>query len=190
MNKIFSLLIIIAVTGCGEAKQPADKKETKQADIFPVTSFIDGQVHVVDSFQLPTVKYVTINGKTDSSLISINEFKELAKEFTHPDINDPALSKQYKETNFADQTINGVTFNYTTDNRDLELQRVDVIIGASAVANDKVRSIYMQKQSSVKDTFITKKLYWGTDKNFQIITGKQVGTQPENISVVKVEWDK
>lgn len=190
MNKILSLLVIVAALGCGQAKQSADKKETKQPDIFPITSFIEGQIHQVDSFQLPTVKYITVNGKSDSSLISLNEFRAMAQEFVRPDINSPDVSKWYKENNFADQTIKAVTLNYTTDNKNLEIQRVDVVISASAVVNDKVRSIFMEKQRMSNDTAILKKLYWRTDKNFQIITSKQIGNQPESISIIKVEWDK
>lgn len=193
MKKIASLLIVIvAIVGCGRTKQPAAAKEDEQqqANIFPVTSFIEGQMHLVDSFQLPTIKFITVNGRTDSSLISIDEFKQLAQEFTHPDINDPDLRKWYKETNFADQSINGVTLNYQATDKDLEIQRVDVVISASATMNDKVRSIFMQKQSVSNDTSIVKKLYWRTDQKFQIITSKQWGSEPEVTNIVKVEWNK
>lgn len=189
MEKILALLIVVLITGCNQSGTKEEKKEGA-ADIFPVTSFIEGQIHLVDSFQVPTLKYITVNGKTDTSLISISEFKQIAQEFLHPDINDPSLSKYYKETNFADQSIKGVTFNYSTDNKDLEIQRVDVIVSASAVMNDKVRSIYIEKQNRSGDTTVYKKLYWRADRNFQIISTSQVDEQPPLISVTKVEWNQ
>lgn len=189
-----SFLLLSAVLLAASCQQNATKNTQEQksdsVNIFPVTSFIEGQIHMVDSFQLPTLKYITVNSKTDTSLISLDEFKQLAQEFFHPDVNNPKLAGEYKESNFADQSIKGVTFNYTTDNKDLEVQRVDVVVSASAVANDKVRSIYIERQHVGGDTITHKKLYWRTDKNFQIITTKQVGEQAPLVSVMKVEWNK
>lgn len=189
MKKLSLLLIAISFIACKQGASSSEEKEVNQ-EPFPVTSFIEGQINQVDSFQYPTIKYLTENGKKDSALISLQEFDQIAQEFTHPDINSPSLREFYKETNFADQTIKAVTFNYSTENKDLAIQRVDVVVNASAVGNDKVRSIYMEKQLQAKDTLVFKKMYWSTDRNFQIITTKQVGSQPETTSILKVEWDK
>lgn len=190
MQISFLVPLVLFFASCHQADKSNTQKEKQAAEIFPVTSFIKGQIHIVDSFQLPTLKYITANNKKDSSLISINEFKQLAQEFLHPDINNLQVSSAYKESSFADQSIKGVTFTYATDNKELEIQRLDVIVSASPVMNDKVRSIYMEKQSVSGDTAIYKKLYWKTDKNFQIITTTQAGEQPAVTSVMKVEWDK
>ena len=191
MNRSLLLLVVLFAAGChqaGQNKAPDEKQDTTPP--FPVSSFLQGQIHMVDSFQLPTLKYKTANNKTDSSLISISEFNQLAQEFLHPDITDPVLRKLYKENSFADQSINGVTFTYSATKKDMELQRIDVLVSTNAVTNDKVRSVYMEKQGTSGDTAVYKKLYWRTDKNFQIITTKQVGEQPSFTSVMKVEWDK
>lgn len=193
MKRAFVLLFVVStVTGCHSANQDSAPKEKQDsaAAPFPVSAFIEGQIHLVDSFQLPTLKYITVYDKTDSSLISINEFKQLAQEFLHPAVDDTSSGMKYKESSFADQSVKGVTFTYAAANKDQELQRVDVLVSASAVANDKVRSIYMEKQTVSGDTTVYKKLYWRTDKNFQIITTKQLGKQPSLTSIMKVEWDR
>lgn len=193
MKNIFFLMTVIAMAGCGEAEQgkpvPEAKAETKEVEFFPVTSFIEGQVHIVDSFQSLTMRYRTIGNKKDTALISVDEFRQLAREFTRPDFNDPKQKQYYKENSFADQSIKAVTFNYSTDRPDLEIQRVDVVVDASAVMNDKVRSIYMEKQSRHQDTFVYKKLYWRSDRNFQVITTREIDKKPGIVSVVKVEWN-
>ncbi|HJU46288.1 MAG TPA: hypothetical protein VJ647_05855 [Chitinophagaceae bacterium] len=192
MNRSFfvALAVVVAATACRQPKKNNTQEQKPGAEIFPVTNFIEGQVHLVDSFQLPTLKYTTINNRTDSSLISLDEFRQLARDFFQPDINDPEISKAYKETSFADQSIKGVTFTYSTDDKDLEIQRVDVVVTPSPVMSDKVRSIYMEKQRVSGDTAVFKKLYWRADKNFQVITTRQVGEQPPFVSVMKVEWDR
>lgn len=190
MRRYFLLLIVLSAAACHQNKKKDTQTEKQDVEIFPVTSFIEGQIHLVDSLQLPTLKYITANNRTDSSLISLEEFRQLAGEFLHPDISDPKFSNAYKESSFADQSIKGVTFTYSTQDKDLEIQRVDVLVTPSPVMSDKVRSIYMEKQIAAGDTIVYKKLYWRADKNFQIITTKQKGEQPPLVSVMKVEWDQ
>lgn len=177
-----SLFLILLALAC--QNKPAKKEPTA---FFPVVSFIEGQIHHVDSLQSPVQQLTTANHRTDTALLTIPEFKQLAKEFTTPDINDPAISKYYKENSFADQTIASVTLTYATANHQLPLQRLDVIIHPDPVLNDQVKSIYMEKGERLKDTLVLKKLYWKADRNFQIITTKQWGAQSAS-SVIKVVW--
>ena len=176
----FVLLLLVA------CKNGPVKKEG--TNFFPVASFIDGQVHTVDSLRLPVQKLTTINNRTDTVLIGLPEFKQLAAGFKTPDINDSSLSRYYTESSFADQSIASVTLTYSTKDSSLPLQRLDVIIHPDPVLNDQVQSIYLEKAGQVKDTLIVKKLYWRADRNFQIITSKQSGAQATS-TVVKVVWN-
>lgn len=200
MRSPFLRLVSISVVLCALIRCNSSSRNTSSekpsagagdsVSVFPVSSFIKGQLHLVDSFQLPTLKYTTVGNRTDSTLISLGEFRALAQEFLEPDINDPEIARSFKETSFADQTINAVTFTYKTDDNKMDIRRVDVIVSTSAVMNDKVRSIYMEKQKISGDTVISKKLYWRADRNYQIITSSQVGEQSPVESVIKVEWNK
>lgn len=190
MNKLISIVIIIALACNNQVELQQDKGQAIQkSEIFPVESFFAGQVHVVDSLQLPVFKYMISDNRVDSVLISLDEFKILANEFMEPDISQPSLSRHYKETGFADQSIPSVTLNYSTTKKDLEIQRMDVVINPNPVLNDKVRSIYIEKITKSKDSSILKKLYWKTNKHFQIITFTQSGNQQAAISRLKVVWD-
>lgn len=178
----FVLGILLFLSACN------NKPEKESPAYFPVISFLNDQVRYVDSLQLPVQKLTTVNNQTDTVLIDIAEFKRLANEFTTPDINDPALQKDYTENSFADQTINSVTLTYSAKKRELPLQRLDVIIHPDPVLDDRVQSIYMEKGEQVKDTTILKKLYWKANQNFQIITIRQSGLVAVS-SVIKVVWN-
>ena len=189
------LLIVITsstMLSCADpSKKPgSDREMAETQDIFPVSSFVAGQVHGVDSLQVPVLKYTTIDNKTDTVLISTAEFKTLAKEFMEPDISsDPSLKKYYKESSFADQSVPSVSLIYSTVDKDLEIQRMDVVIQPDPYSHDKVKSIYMEKISIAEDTSILKKLYWKANKSFLIITSKHAGTNPAITTQLKVVWD-
>jgi hypothetical protein len=188
------LLLIVIVATCFSCNHRQQKKtpvgEEKPADFFPVGSFISGQVREVDSLGMPLIETITANHNTKTIVISAAEFKRLANEFIQSDISGAATNRFYKETSFADQSAPNVTLTYASTDKQLEVQRVDVIIRPDTLVNDKVQNIYIEKVSSKKDTSIVKKLLWNADRNFQIITT----TQPPNGAPVtthlKVSWEK
>ena len=184
--KKLSVILIWCLSACQNHSRETKKEEA--TNIFPVVSFFSGQIHKVDSLKLPITKYTIVNEKTDSVTITTDEFKLLANEFMKPDITGADNKKFYKESSFADQSIPSITITYSTTFRDLEIQRIDVIINPDPVADDKVQSIYMEKLSHNHDTSILKKLFWRTDQNFQIITSNQVGNHPATFNQLKVEW--
>jgi hypothetical protein len=178
------------VASPAEEPAPAEKAApAEQSNIFPVYSFFTEQIRDVDSLRLPTVKYSSTGAMKDTAAISLEEFKQLANEFLESDISNPSLRQDYKETSFADQSIPSVTFTYSATNSSLPVKRMDVLLDPSPVADDKVKTVYIEKQQVIKDTVIVKKLYWRSHKNFQIVTSKQVVGKPEVVSHVKVAWD-
>ena len=158
-------------------------------EFFPVSTFLRGQFHEVDSLKPAVHKYSTIDNKTDSVLLTPIEFDSLAEEFIKPDINDPSIKRFYKETSFADQSVPNITFTYSTLNKDLPLQRMDVIICPDPVSSDHVQSIYLEKITESGDTSIVTKLYWKTDKSFLVIRSRQYSDHSAIVSQVKVVWN-
>ncbi|MBS1566869.1 MAG: hypothetical protein JST39_20985 [Bacteroidetes bacterium] len=179
-----------------QAVRPADSSQAADGDaadtshlFFPIADFIGGQLHRVDSLQLPLTKTVTIKGKPVLSALADAEFKQLAKAFRQPDINDPALKKFYKESNFADQSIPSIVFSYTTAEPGLEIRKAEVIIRPDPVKSDKVNTIYIEKERKAGDTLVREKLYWKVDHNFMIVREKQIGKTLLPAEQVKVVWD-
>lgn len=144
---------------------------------------------MVDSLQMPLTKTVTINKKSTLTSLSDAEFKSLAQHFREPDINDPTIKKFYKEESFADQSVPSVTLTYSTTSTSMEIQRMDIVVKPDPIQNDKVSSIYIEKLFHKNDTLITEKLYWKANKNFLVVTDKQVGGKSLPVEQVKVVWD-
>ncbi len=191
MKKLILIPCSCWLFACTNNVKPTDTDPailSQDHEFFPVNAFLKGEVNEVDSFKFPVRKYNTVNSQTDSVLISPEEFHLLASEFTKYDINNPSIKKFYKETSFADQSIPNVTFNYSTRNKDLPLQRMDIIVNPDPVLSDQVKSVYIEIINTSGDTSVIKKLYWKTNKYFQIISSKQAIGSPALYSQVKVSW--
>jgi hypothetical protein len=196
MKQIMSVLALINIfVSCNHHSaqneiKASDQKDTLQVQtFFPIADFIGGQIKMIDSLQLPLSKSLTAGSKTTLESISDKEFRLLANNFLQPDINDTAIRKFYTETSMADQSIPSVTLIYTTANTGLPIQKINVYIKPDPVKNDKVSSIYIEKVFSNADTVISQKLYWKSDKNFQINTEKRLGSITFPAEQVKVIWD-
>src|SRR5687767_13373992 len=110
MKNLLLLGLFFATVSCNNEKDKvnADNPNHKQDEVFPLGMFFSEQVHLVDSLRLPTVKQITIKDKTTTESISLEEFRSIAQEFINSDISNPSISKFYKETSFADQSIPSV----------------------------------------------------------------------------------
>ncbi|MEJ7768115.1 MAG: hypothetical protein WKF89_09905 [Chitinophagaceae bacterium] len=179
------------LAACGDRSSSKGSKANVPGkhSIFPVTKFFAGQLYEIDSLNLRAVQYTTTETKTDTALLSKNEFTLLANEFMQPDISDSSLKNYYTETSFADQSIPSVTLTYATVKEELEIQRLDVVIQPDPDESDKVKSVYLEKITHREDTLIIKKLLWRTSRYFQITTSKQVGQKPATNSQLKVSWN-
>jgi hypothetical protein len=192
------ILIIAAITAvaCRNNQQEPIKSISEKNDsssaasaFFPVTEFIGGELKMVDSLKPPITKEITIDNKKTLSGATDQEFKSYAQAFLHPDINDPAIKSFYKESSIADQSIPSVTFLFSTTKEDLPLKTINVYVKPDPVLNDKVSSVYMEKQWTANDTAYSQKLYWKTGHNFQIITEKTIQKKVLPKELVKFTWD-
>jgi hypothetical protein len=96
MLKLIGILILYClIISCNNDRGLTAPAENR--DFFPVTSFLKGQVHEVDSLKLPFLEYRTLNNKTDTVAASPEEFYNLAAEFTEFDINDMSIKRYYTE---------------------------------------------------------------------------------------------
>jgi len=191
MKNYVAIAFIILLLACNNESNK-NKTEDTGGDVsfFPTASFFAGQVKLVDSLQLPVLKFVTSKGRTDTTQISTREMGIMATDFLQTDLSGPELRKSYKEESFADQSISSVTLTYSTKNKDLPIQRMDVLINPNPVMNDKVRSIYIEKLEKHGDTSVLKKMYWKTDKHFLVISSAKVDNDPPVITQLRVQWDQ
>src|SRR4051812_3225025 len=102
---VITLLIFL---GCSNNEKqantfPIDTKNNIDS-FFPVTSFIRGQILVLDSLPVNPLQLTIGVKKTDSAWITKKELKPLLEPFLTPVIGETNLTKFFKETRFNDQT--------------------------------------------------------------------------------------
>lgn len=195
MNILLKVFTLVLLVGCNNA-DPLTAKKTQTADsaqkakaYFPVLDFIKSEIRYVDSLPVGIMKYTVENGVTDSTYIKAEEFHQLAQEFVMPELNKETFEKEFSETSFFDNTTQYSSFLYSTSNKDLAVQRIDVLAKPEDVVYNKVKSIYMEKHYEKVDSSITQKMYWKAAQSFQITT--EIRTiKPEIISrQIKVVWN-
>lgn len=163
-----------------------DSSPVKQ--YFPVWDFIRNEIAAVDSLPVGIMQYKTSAEIHDSGYIKPAAFHKLASEFLPEGINDSVFTKEFDETAFFDKSSNTATFYYSTKNVSLPVRRVDVMTTKGDVY-DNVKSIYIEKSFTKGDSSVTKKMYWKTGRNFQVVTQASKGKSDPSTELVKVVWD-
>lgn len=180
MKKIFfSVIIFIVFYGCNSHNtsatsvaltEPASITEIKKDSFFPVTSFIKGQMILLDSLPVTPLLTITINHKTDSIWMKKAELTALLSDFLSPEIKETNLINFFKETSFNDQTLNAITMTYdplTVIPDSISLRHWDIYINPET---GNITKVYLVKQLKNKDGLITQQLTWKTNKWAMITT--------------------
>ena len=178
MRRFAYLIFLLWLAACGNKKN-APEQEAAAQPFFPIADYINGQLQGIKKENAKIVRFTTFNGVTSSKLVEFSDMQKEAAQFTSPDITQPPLSTRYKEASFADQSVPNITLTYSTPDRSLEIQRVDVILEPDPEASDKVKTIYIEKLKGNRQL----KLLWTADAHFQIISNDS-GT-----TIVKYAWN-
>lgn len=182
------------MTACHQkspSSQPvAGSPDSVKKNFFPVADYLRSEIRYVDSTPLAIWKFIIRDHRTDSTFIEAPAFNRLAEDFVSADLGKDRLEKDYSEKSFMDETAGNMTFTYSTSNRELPLQRADVLV-TPGLSKDKVKSIYLEKVFSRGDTVVVKKMYWKAKRSFLIVTILQPpGKDKEPIvDQLKVVWD-
>ncbi|ULQ52463.1 hypothetical protein [Flavihumibacter fluvii] len=182
------LFMSFVLFGCNSSPKNAGVN-AEDKNFFPVTGYIESQLHGIDSLQLPVTRYYSGEGYGDTTLLSIAECRALAAPFLETDISDPKWKDKYIENSFADQSIPSISFTYETRDNKLPVKRVDIVLKPDPVTADKVKTVYIEKLFQHGDTLINEKLFWKADHYYQVISSKQVGNNQPMLTQLKVVWD-
>lgn len=175
------ILVIAACSG------DQDKKfEQKDKNFYPIASFIESELFLVDSLPLAVFKYTIDETGTDTQLVAKPDFRKIAETFMSPDITIEPLKEKYTETVFMDETINTVTFSYSTEDTTAEIRKIDVFINPE---NDRVKNIYVEKINRGSDSIIIRKMIWTAGKHFQVSTVVSKSGMPDKNLQEKYTWD-
>lgn len=196
MKKTVPLILLIALAACNNQSATSTNNDPlavktdslNNEPFYPITQYIQGQIAYVDSTPLAIEKITFINGKrVDSVIIDRNAFKLLAQEFLKPDLNDKNIKPFYTENSYHDLTINSVTFNYTTTDRNQELQQADILLNPE---NNRVKNVIFRKSRTVGDTSYNINGLWKANMNFQLNYTIQPANEKAYTKQIKIIWDK
>jgi len=187
---IFFLITSGSYFACTQHENKAIINEEKKSDtihFFQVTQFIQSQIAEVNKTPYFIYKIVITDGKKDSSAINTSIFNQIAKRFLKPDINDESVKKYYKESIFHDQTTKSFTISYTTSNKELELQNLDVLLQEDG---QTVKRVLMRKFFSYPDSTAIEQLSWKPGESFQVNRLVQKANNKETTYETKVVWNE
>lgn len=158
MKFYFSLLaVMFAAFSCKDPDQKNQKnsivqdakdvyKQEESTVFFPVTAFIESQVHDMKSVGLNPIKIITHhNGKQDSTWLKVETFDNEFAPFLTPVIDSVSMLPYFTEKIFLDETIGLITITYDrklNSPDSIGLQQWSVYIYPD---NNKVKRIYMVK---------------------------------------------
>jgi hypothetical protein len=166
------------------------EKKTEKNSFISALSIIEGQIKEVDTSFYTIIKVNYRDSITrDTEYIPRENFRLVAKDFL--DITDLS-SERFTEENIPGPTEKYSTISYKPiDPAKEEIQRIDFIIDPDPGETGKsvVKSIYIDKGISNKDSSVQKKLLWQMDKSFQVTTIRQLPGKPETNSTYSVSWN-
>jgi len=184
---------IFFLSACNDNENPKvvaqNNIDTAQEKIafFPVTSYLQGQIHDIREKGLTPIKYTIINAHTDSVMIKFDQLNGLMAEFLKPKIDSANMIPFYTESKFLDQTLDAFTFNYDAkpDLPDsVKLKHWDVYVDPTT---SKIKRVYMVKKISADKQL---QLTWQSNKWCKITT---IVSSPNGASAVekeeKISWD-
>lgn len=169
-------VVILFASGCtnasNEKASPTEAivKEVKKDSFFPVTSFLKGQMIVLDSLPVTPLHTITVNNETDSIWIKKTDLNSLLADFLTPEIKEDNLTDYFKETSFNDQTLNTITFTYDPIKilpDSISLRHWDIYIDPET---GKILKVYIVKELKEKEKTVTQQLTWKTNNWATIIT--------------------
>jgi hypothetical protein len=191
-NKLFLLcFLLISVFACknnadatSEIVHSNTNTEISPA-VFPVTEFINGQLHDLEKMPITPLQIITSDGGIDSFWMKRENIRGFARPFLSPLVDSITMQPYYNSKSFFDQTINAITFIYDANNKlpkNIALTHFDVYINPES---GKVNRIYLVKQPSADSTI---QLTWTTDKWFSITTIVQMAGKKPTIQKEKMIW--
>ena len=186
---VFFLASVFFYFACKQNEHKAiTNAETKNdtTHFFQVTDFIRSQIAEVNRTPYFIYKVDITNGKMDSTPINTPVFNEVSAQFLNPDINNNALKKYYSESIFHDQTTNSFTISYTTANKELEIQNVEILLHEDG---QTVRRIFIRKFLNYPDSTAIEQLSWKPGESFQVNRLVQKAGNKENTYETKVVWN-
>ncbi|UEG51161.1 hypothetical protein LK994_06695 [Ferruginibacter lapsinanis] len=182
-------VILTSLFCCTQKKQTKafaeqDTQKQKADSFFPVTSFLKGQLTIIDSLPITPLYKITVKEKMDSQWLKKDELRKFLQPFMSSEINETNLTSLFKETKFSDLSINAITFTYDPIAQlpdSVQLHHWDVYVNPETGV---VNKIYLVKEFKEGKKNITQQLTWQTGKYAKIVS---IETKPDESSEIMKE---
>ncbi len=181
----------VCIYSCTNAEKPAEKfsgkDSTEKQRFFPVSDYIKGEIYNIKKSGINPLKFTTINGKTDSVWLKIEELDSAVAGFLHPKIDSANLISLFTEKSFLDQSLDAVTFTYDAAGAlpdTMKLKHWDVYVDPKT---NKVKRIYMVKEIDKTKTLQLTWVHGQWCKTTTIITDEKGAMKVEKEE--KLIWD-
>lgn len=194
---IFFFALLCLVLGCNNKSEQtatvaevAPAADTSKVTFFPVTSFLKGQLLILDSLPVTFLQVKTVGKKTDSSWIKKENIRPILQPFISQEINADNLTSFFKQSKFNDQTVEAITFTYdpmVALPDSIHIRHWDVYIHPET---GKVKKVYLLKNTEENGKNYTLQLTWETDHWAKIVTIlNKLGGNSEVESETKLIWN-
>lgn len=187
---IVYLLSFLYCCSCQQKQNHVNTTQTVKNDttkFFQVTQYIQSEIKAVNQTPYFIYRIVITNGKKDSSAINTSVFNQISAQFLTPDINNIQLKKFYTENIFHDQTTKSFTINYSTENKQLEIQNIQVLLQEDG---ETVKRIFIRKFFNYSDSSAIEQLSWKPGESFEINRLVQKSDNTENSYKTDVVWNQ
>jgi hypothetical protein len=187
---VFFLLISLFYYSCRQNENHTDTSRAAKNDttkFFQVTQYIQQQIAEVNKTPYYIYRITVTDGKKDSSAVNTAVFNQISASFLRPDINDKTLKKHYTESIFHDQTTKSFTISYTTPNKQLEIQNIEVLLLEDG---ETVKRIFIRKFFNYTDSSAIEQLSWRSGESFQINRFVQKQNNKESSYQTDVVWNE
>ena len=187
-----SLLLFVIVSACKSKKenppvQPEQTNANDTATFYDVKGFFESEIKEVNTTPyFIYYKKSKDNKKKDSIAIKNKDFNELASHFLDKDITRKEIKHYYKEDVFRDLSTKSITLSYSTKNKELEIQSIDVLLDE---VTNKVKFIFIRTNKNEGDSSIIKQMSWNKGKNFLISTTTIKSDGTKSTSQEYVSWN-
>ena len=185
MNKIvIGLLFACFFISCKNKKLDSTKA------YFSVVDYLGAEVKRMDTLTLRFKKITTVGDRSDTSIVTKEEFEKYAKEFLNlPDIASDKKMDDYTETNDFDEILGNVLLIYTAKEPDDEIRNETIMMQPDEQGNTYVKTIIVTTIKNEDKGSIEKNMTWHIDKRFQIVTKTNQQGQSEKINTTVISWE-
>lgn len=167
LQSILFLVTILFLFSCKKKEEPLTKTSNAAGTYFSIKDFTKDQWKTFHGQPFVLHQHITLNGKTDTSIVSALTMKWslIFKTFFETDISDPKFLEQYDFAMFEESTTETRTFTYTAKDPALFTQKLQI---AADMYNNKIRNIFIETQKQTFWNTQSQKLFYSPLRVIQI----------------------